>query len=224
VNDTDVICMKSLMDAIDHVGVKGLILLDVKATQFMKVHLLLLRGLLEEKGMRGLFISVDRPHQYVVHLARMHKINIGGLTFIDVICRYSGDRKNEQGNIGLLAGPFNINNLPAAIATWAKSVGSDLLDPQKGGFVIIDNPAALAPYNNCEKVELLLSGLHEMFGGDKNVIVPFITDKEKSENLYEISRPMCVGEVNMMNLMAATVDESKAVGREASNEIKGTGA
>jgi hypothetical protein len=80
------------------------------------------------------------------------------------------------------------------------------------------------PYNNCEKVELLLSGLYEMFGGDKNVIVPFITDKEKSGNLYEISRPMCVGEVNMMNLMAATVDKSIADGRGASIEVKGIGA
>lgn len=222
-NETDIVLMRSILAAIDRIGPKGLVLLDTKSTQFMKIHLLLLKGLLEEKGMRGIFISVDRPHQYVVHLSRMHKINIGGLTFIDVISRYSADRKSEEGSIGLLAGPFNINNLPAALATWAKSVGGDLLDPQKGGFVIIDNPASLVPYNNFQKVEFLLSNLMGVFGEEKNILVPLMIDKEKSEHLYEVSRPLCVGEVDVVELITTPADVNKAGDQDMKNESKGTG-
>jgi len=202
--------MKSILDAIGHAGSKGLVLLNVRSTQLMRVHLLLLKGLLEERGMQGIFVSVDRPHQYVVHLSRMHKINIGGLTFVDAIGRFSGDRKTEEGNIGLLAGPFNINNLPSALTTWARSVGGDLMDPNKGGFVMIDNPASLVPYNNFQKIEFLLSNLMGVFGDDKNILVPLIIDGEKSGHLYDISRPLCVGEVNVAELMAANAEVIKA--------------
>ncbi|MGD0056860.1 MAG: hypothetical protein ABSB83_03265 [Methanomassiliicoccales archaeon] len=222
-NESDTILMRFVLDAVDHVGSTGLVLLNVRSTQFMKIHLVLLSGLLEEKGMRGIFISVDRPHQYIVHLSRMHKINIGGLTFIDVISRYSGDTKIEQGQIGLLAGPFNINDLPSALATWVRSVGWDTLDQCKGEFVIIDNPASLVPYNNFLKVEFLLSNLMGIFGERKNILVPLIIDGEKSAHLYEAMKPLCVGEVDVEKLMASASGSNKNGIRDAKIEFKGTG-
>src|SRR5208337_1952346 len=108
-NETDLTVMRSLMTSLVRVRWKGTVIIDVSQMHLMRMHLILLKGLLEERSMRGLFLSVDRPHQYLEHLARMQKIDIGGMAFADIICRYSADTK-QGSKVGLLAGPFNIND------------------------------------------------------------------------------------------------------------------
>jgi hypothetical protein len=195
-NDTDLPVIASLMDSFEKFGWKGPVILDVSQMHLMKEHLILLKGLLEERSMRGLFLSVDRPHQYLEHIARMHKINIGGMTFVDIICKYSADTK-QGSKVGLMAGPYNINNLQGAFRAWEHSVKDSLKDPKRGGgFVLIDNPSALLHYYSLSRVEFLLCHLHEAFDKDEKVLVPLLIDKERNRALYESVRPFCIGEIS----------------------------
>jgi len=201
-NESDSIMMRSLMASLKRLEWRGTVVIDVSQTHLMRMQLILLKGLLEERGMRGLFLSVDRPHQYLEHLARMQNINIGGMAFADIICRYSADTK-QGSKVELLAGPFNINNTSSAFHAWAHSVGDALLDPNKGGFALVDNPAALLPYNSPARVEFFLGSIHEAFEKDMIVLVPLLIDKERNHALYESIRQYCIGEISKMEYEVA---------------------
>ena len=210
-NENDLALSNSLMDSLDHVVWSGPVIIEVSQIHLMRMQLILLKGLLEGRGMRGLFLSVDRPHQYLEHLARMHKINIGGITFLDIIYTCSSDSK-QGSKIGLFAGPFNINNLSGAFHLWEHLVGDSLGDPKKGGFVLIDNPAALLHYNSRQRVESFLSRMHQEFNDEMTILMPLLIDKEKNSTLYDFIKPYCTGEIARIEFGSPTQAQGKQPG------------
>ena len=73
-NEKDIKLTMRLKESVGDSSFTGPILLDVKSTQFVRVNMLLLKALSNENGRSGMFISVDRPHQYMVHLLTMHQM------------------------------------------------------------------------------------------------------------------------------------------------------
>lgn len=76
-NVKDLELMDSIVDVIRDTP-RCVILFDVRSTQFVRTSLTILKGLLDEIGLGGIFISVDRPHLYMVHLMKMHQIPRAG--------------------------------------------------------------------------------------------------------------------------------------------------
>jgi hypothetical protein len=207
-NDKDLKQMKSILDALEQKGQRGAVLLDVPSTQFVRVNLMLLRGLSQEKGMSGIFISVDRPHQYIVHLLTMHQIHAERLMFIDAISRFSADFKVAPANVGFVDGPFHIDRLPTAMGEWANNNGKSV-KLQECGFAIIDNLSALLTYNSFNSVEAFLHNFVSVLESSGNVMVPLIVDSEKSAMLYESARSLCKGEVRFKDVQAPTAFASE---------------
>lgn len=202
-NEKDLRQMKSILEALDQKGQKGAVLLDVPSTQFVRVNLMLLRGLSQDKGMSGVFISVDRPHQYIVHLLTMHQIRAEHLMFIDAISRFSADCKVAPANVGFIDGPFHIDRLPSAMGEWANGNGGKSMNLKECGFAIIDNLSALLTYNSFNSVELFLQNFVNVLESSGNIVAPLIVDSEKSALLYETARCMCKSEVRFKEAQPA---------------------
>lgn len=193
-NERDESLLKYIMASMGD-GPTGPVLLDVNSTQFVRVNLVLLKGLLLQKGLNGMFISVDRPHQYMVHLLRMHKINLENLMFIDAIGRFSADRKECMASVGYVDAPFHIDTLPTAISNMGNN-GNRKISLDTCGFAMIDNLAALLPYNSYPSVEAFLRSFVGVMTSRNNTIVPLVVDKEKSGLLYETARSLATREIN----------------------------
>jgi len=196
-NDRDIDQMKCILDALDKAGLKGTILFDVPSTQFVKVNLMLLRGLCMERGLPGMFISVDRPHQYMVHLLTMHQIKADRLIYIDAISRFSADCKVAAANVGFVDGPFHIDRLPEAMSKWGESSNGRSMSFSDCEFAIIDNLSALLTYNNFNSVELFLKNFVTAVEVSGKIRVPLIIDSEKYGLLYETAKKMCKGELHI---------------------------
>lgn len=199
-NERDESLLKYIMASMGE-GVSGLVLFDVNSTQFVRVNLVVLKGLLLQRGLNGMFISVDRPHQYMVHLLRMHKINLENLMFIDAIGRFSADRKECMASVGYVDSPFHIDTLPAAMSNMGNngnngSNGDKKVSIDTCGFAMIDNLAALLPYNSYTSVESFLRSFVGVMTSRGNTIVPLVVDKEKSGLLYETARSLATKEVD----------------------------
>lgn len=173
----------------------GPVLLDVNSTQFVRVNLVLLKGMLLQKDLNGIFVSVDRPHQYMVHLLRMHKINLENIMFIDAIGRFSADRKECMASVGYVDAPFHIDTLPTAIGDMGSN-GAKKVSLDTCGFAMIDNLAALLPYNSYPSVEAFLKSFVGVMASRGNSIVPLVVDKEKNGLLYETARSLATREVD----------------------------
>jgi hypothetical protein len=184
-NKRDLELMESLKHELQNMEEGGVVVLDVNCTQFVRTNLILLQTLLGEMDKKGLFISVDRPHQYMVHLMKMHHVDTSRVAFIDAISRFSADRKQGSARVGILEGPFNIDDLPKALM---ESGDSHSIDPSQYDFAIIDNLAGLLLYNNFPKVERFFIEFVKQLLGTKKVIIPVVIDAKRDSLLYETAK------------------------------------
>ena len=183
-NDKDLLLLGRLKDVLGNPPRIGPVVMDVKTTQFVRVELVLLR-LLSEEGRNGLFISVDRPHQYMVHLLNMHQIDHGNLTFVDTVARFSSDCKQAEARVGFLQGPRNIDTLPEALREWSSRSNGSGFDMSKCSFAIVDNLNTLLNFNSHQVVQTFLEDFIKTFDG--KVTLPMVIDKERNLNLFQMA-------------------------------------
>ncbi len=196
-NEHDVQLMKSLMNSIGEGMDGGVVLIDVPSTQFVRVNLVLLKGLMEDRGRQGIFISVDRPHQYMVHLMKMHQISLDDVTFIDVISRFSSDRKGGKARVGFVDAPFHIDSLPSALEKSSDGCGSGIIPLEDCGFAMIDNIAALQIYNRNPSVELFINNFILTAKSHGSMLVPMVLDKSRHESLYRSAQKLSDVEIKI---------------------------
>jgi hypothetical protein len=174
--------------------VPGPIVMDVRTTQFVRVELVLLKALIGD-GRPGLFISVDRPHQYMVHLLDMHQIDRRNITFIDAVARFAADRKHAAAKVGFLRGPNNIDTLPEALKDWSSEDGGKHFDLDNCRFIVIDNMATLLNFNSQQVVRTFLEEFISIF--KDRITVPLVVDSERNPNLFQMVRSMGGSEVRL---------------------------
>jgi hypothetical protein len=220
-NSKDERQMLDILDAFDKRGFKGAIIFDVPSTQFVRVNLMMLRGLSQERGLPGVFISVDRPHQYMVHLLSMHQIKAENLIFIDAISNFSADFKVANANVGFMDGPFRIDRLPMAMSEWTKGCNGQSLNLSNRGFAIIDNLSALLTYNSFNSVQTFLQNFIQALHASGNMVVPLMIDSEKSGLLYETARSLCTVEVRMKDILSEHLIDAEVKKTEEINCAKG---
>jgi hypothetical protein len=194
-NEKDLRLLAYLKEIIGDPATPGPILLDVKSTQFVRINLLLLKALSHDTQIPGIFIAIDRPHQYMVHLLTMHQIDPKGLIFVDAISRFSADTKKASAKVGFLQGPSNIDELPNLMKNWIKNGNGNSIDINTCTFAMIDNLAALLTYNSYSSVELFLRNFVSVLTDRGKMVIPFVVDKERNCVLYDIVRSLCVNEI-----------------------------
>jgi hypothetical protein len=213
--------MLDILRAFDKCGFKGAILFDVPSTQFVRVNLMMLRGLSEERNLPGIFISVDRPHQYMIHLLSMHKIKAEQLVYLDAISRFSADFKVASANVSYIDGPFRIDHLPMAMNEWMKSGNGKTLSTGNCSFAIIDNLSTLLTYNSFNSVQIFLQNFLQTLHPSENMIIPLMIDSEKSGLLYETARTMCKVEIRMKDLLPEQLPDIRPKMTMRVDSIKG---
>lgn len=208
-NETDEKQMNALLQALDQAGLKGLTLLDVPSTQFVRMNLLLLKGLIQKKGLSGAFISVDRPYQYMAHLLTMHQVQSEQVVFIDALGCFSADSKVSKAKASYLKGPFHIDRLPMTIKEWGGNGHS--VNLARCQFIIIDNLSTLLNYNSFSSVELFLRRYIESLSSSTVLTAPLMIDRENCSPLYDSARTLCQSELNLREASPPNSPESMGV-------------
>lgn len=184
-NERDFKLMRALMERIDGYFDGGVVIIDAPYTQFVRINLVILKTLVDELGRSGIFISVDRPHQYMAHLMKMHGVSMDGVTFIDIISRFSAESKRENARVRFVDGPFHINTLTDAISRMRMDGENVIEGLEKRGFVMIDNIATLQIYNTNHVVELFINNFIFMAKTRGDIFIPLVLDSTKSSMLFE---------------------------------------
>ncbi len=207
-----------LMDSITEV-IRGsprcVILFDVRSTQFVRTSLTILKALLDEIGLGGVFISVDRPHLYMVHLMKMHQIPKDRVTFIDAISRFSADMRKVDANVDYVDGPFHINTLTPAIKEW-----TDCADNDSCGFAMIDNISSLLSFNSFNSVEDFLNDFVRALTVSEDMFTVLMVDRENDSLLYETARMLSDIEIKVNPDMKIESVSDVNLRRQPGDELK----
>jgi len=153
--------------------------LDVRTTQFVVVELVLLKALIGD-GNPGLFVSVDRPHQYMVHLLDMHGIEHTGVTFIDTVSQFASSDANRQAKVSFFKGPNNIDMLPSSLRE--RSSEDHNFDLAQCRFALIDNISNLLTFNSHQKVQRFIREFVDLMADRAAVLL--VIDRQRNPNLY----------------------------------------
>ena len=152
-NEKDIRLAHNVSSVIETKDGGSVYLLTTKCTIIVRVNLILLKAFLDEKKLRGLMITIDRPHQYVSHLLQLHGVDQTNLTFLDVISSCASDTKAGAVAPEFQKGPFHIETLPDFFLKQCSAPSGLQIDMSKVDFVIIDNVATLLTYNTMESIK-----------------------------------------------------------------------
>ena len=189
------------------------VLIVSKYTERTRVNLLLLKFFLQERGQRGIFITIDRPHQYIAYLLKLHGICQKKLIFLDAVSRISGECHSEkETNVCFMNGPYEVDFL-RDITTQGFTAG-DIPKPEIElediGFILIDDVAAFQKYNSTKVVEKLMISYLSTIESLKNVMAIIVLDVNKNKHLYKIITKNS-DKVILVNLSNTLVKNIKAV-------------
>ena len=203
-NTDDLKLMKILLNHIVDLANGNKMLFSVDYGHIAKTNLILLKGLLEDLQKKGLFVTVDRPHQYMEHLLRMHKINYTNLFFLDTITTFSGaisDKNININNVTILDSPFQIDLLPELFSHSNKNIGlKNQIDITGLEFILIDNVASMLNYNDLETVENFLKKYFDKFIHTDRIFLPLLIDKLRHGSLYITAKKWFDVEIDLKSM------------------------
>ena len=169
----------------------NLILVSTNQVQLSRTNLILLNLLLHQMKLKGIFISVDRPHQYMVHLLNLQHIAQQNLIYLDLISSVSGQVLNVDNDIDskIIDGPFNVSEFPNMVFKGYSTDGMvsiDSIDIKKQDFVLIDNIATLACYNSIREIEGFVKEIIEIIKSADKIICNITIDKHRDNHIFEL--------------------------------------
>ncbi len=171
----------------------GKVLVVSKYTERTRINICLLKFFLHEMKQKGLFITVDRPHQYTASLLTIHGISQENLVYIDAISRISGEVEANVSNVKFINGPHEMNFLDditsisyAAGAIKTQSINLDDMD-----FILIDDIAALTKYQEMDGVKKMIDSYMSHVEMLNDIVAPIVLDANRDRKIYEFVTQKC---------------------------------
>ena len=194
---------------------KRKILVVSKYTERTRVNLILLKFFLEKMNMRGIFITIDRPHQYIEYLLKLHGISQKKLLYIDVVSSLSGEiRLNDGPNVFFMDGPYEVGFLDKAMDGCCEpnpvidGVSKNYVNLKEMDFILVDDIAALSKYLDDDGIKKFIDSYMISIRRLATVTAPLVLDINKNKYMYNLLKQNCEC-IIFINLMKSIVKEVK---------------
>ena len=204
---------------------KRKILVVSKYTERTRVNLILLKFFLQEMNMRGIFITIDRPHQYIEYLLNLHGISQKKLLFIDVVSRLSGEIKPyDDSNVFFMDGPYEVGFLDKAMGGCYETdpvvgdIPKDYVNLKEMDFILVDDIAALTKYLDDDGVKKFIDSYLTSIRRLATVTAPIVLDINKNKDMYNLLKKSCEC-VIFINLMKSLVKEVRCDSKDSKIKV-----
>ncbi len=190
-NQRDIELMQAIIREIGEIGAGERVLFKVSYSRIVQTNLVILKILLDQWMKQGIFITIDRPHNYMEHLLRMHRVkNRHRLTYIDAIGKYSGSEMEAVENRAITRTPFQIEHLPDELIDGMKDGGSTV-DMRNNDFILIDNLAAMLNYNSMASIVKFVDRYLKAIALYDSIFTALFIDSNNNPGLYDAIKPLC---------------------------------
>ncbi len=170
-----------------------------KQVFMVRVNLVILKLLLEDRKKRGVVIVLDRPHGYLAHLLTLHQIDQSNLSYIDTVAKLSGDCiVDDPKKVVYTSGPFHAELLLNAFSEGY--VDGDFktkkIDLREMDFILIDNIATALRYNTMESMEMCLESLKSL-SDEYDILTVCGIDPSANRSLYSLLKTYINNEIKI---------------------------
>ena len=169
------------------------ILVASKYTERTRVNICMLKFFLHEMKLKGIFITIDRPHQYTASLLTLHGISQERLVYIDAISRISGETESNVSNVRFINGPYDMNFLDdiSSISSAAGAISTQTINLEDMDFILIDDISALTKYQEKEGVRKMIDSYIASIDKVKDIMAPIVLDVNQNKFIYEVIVGKC---------------------------------
>ncbi len=186
-NERDLKVVDKIFNEIHELDNRGSIVFKTNFTQIAKTNLLLLKGLIDINNEAGLFVVLDRPHQYMSYLLHMHDITQENLWYIDTVSHMSGEKAKDNDNVNFLDGPFHVEDLfesfEAHIDIGSKGKFTDI---DNINFILVDNVSTMLNYNTTDRVKKFIELFKDFIDNHAHLLGGITIDPESNPELNDI--------------------------------------
>jgi KaiC/GvpD/RAD55 family RecA-like ATPase len=162
-----------------------IVLLLTDALSHVETNNFILKYLLQEKQMHGIYVTVNRTAKTVIDNVESMGMDPNKLFFIDCAVNLAKERHEPVQNILKIDSPGDLSDIGVALTESLKKT------PEKNGFLLLDSISTLLLFNNAKSVVKFCHFFVNLIrdSGLKGVILAI--DKETDEfvkrNLYVLS-------------------------------------
>ncbi len=170
-----------------------------KQVFLVRVNLVILKLLLEDRKKRGVAIVLDRPHGYLAHLLALHKIDQTNLSYIDTVGNLSGDFNiGDPKKVVYTEGPFHVELLINAFSDGYENgeFQTRSIDLEDVDFILIDNIATALRYNTMKSMELCFSSLKSLSNKHGFLLIMGV-DPAANRALYSLLKTYIENEIKI---------------------------
>lgn len=200
VYETEVIAMRDVISQMMKTS-QNRLLVNTDRVYLAKTNLITLKSLLEERGPRGIFLSINRPYHYMAHLLRIHKVDYDEMLFIDAVSKISGERKMEWKQTTFLDSPFQIPKIFEDLQLIGKTPdgSTSIIKIIESDFVVIDDISAIFHYNELGTGKRFLKEFLDAVASNPTSFTAFAIDRESQREIYEFLADLSDRMVDMGN-------------------------
>lgn len=186
-NESDLKLVERIVEELDDIDNRGSVVFDTTFTQIAKTNLLLLKGLMDKKEEKGLFVVLDRPHQYMSYLLHMHDVRQENIWYIDTVTKMADGVQKDEENVNFLEDQFHVgdffNVFESEITTGLEGRFSSM---ENIDFMILDNISTMLNYNRIEEVEKFIKNGADFISEHPHLMGGVTVDSESNPELYEV--------------------------------------
>ena len=126
--------------------VKGLkqyvALATVDAKNYQKTNLEIIRYLIEDKNVPGVYVTLNKPFETMIGVFKKEKIDPRMVIFIDAVTKTSGGKIEKTEKCLFIGAPDNLSDISIAMDQAVRAL------PSEERFVFFDSLSTLLMYNN----------------------------------------------------------------------------
>lgn len=127
-------------------GSDHVILYLVSAEKYVQVNVALLKKLVHDEKMHGVYITINRPYQNLLEIFKKNGVPVDHIFFIDAITKMTGGKETDAPNCIFLDSPTNLTDITIAVKQAISLMG----DAKK--FIFVDALSTLLIYNEGQTV------------------------------------------------------------------------
>ena len=135
----------SLKQEVENLGENPIIAVLVPSNVYTQTNIEILKALVNEKKLPGIYITVNKPYEDMLSFLRKNGINTSRVFFIDLVTKLTKEQPSRIDNCLFMESPESLTDLSIALGEAVRSIQGDK-------FIFLDTLSTLLIYNKAETV------------------------------------------------------------------------
>ncbi len=177
-------------EELDKLPKEYITLITVNANDYLRVNLEILKFLCNDKGLQGIYVSINRPYSSSLKILKGNGIETDNIFFVDCISVLLGDTPFRTARC-LFTSPENLTDVAVLIDQWVRSL------PEGDKFLFLDSLSPRLIYNSVgtvTKFSHFITGKMRQWG--LNGVLMSLEKESSPEILDDISQ-FCDRRINL---------------------------